>query len=94
MNSVNSVAQNSLYFCPESKYFTVKYVLCAFAECLAIEFCGHPYGDPCLLIFFVLSYVSTVIARISVTFSTLHSFISVKKMFDEHVYLTQNAHEP
>ncbi len=36
----------------------------------------------------------TVIARISVTFSTLHSFISVKKFFDEHVYLTQNAHEP
>jgi hypothetical protein len=31
----------------------------------------------------------TVIARISVTFSTLHSFISVKKNFYEHVYLTQ-----
>jgi hypothetical protein len=37
---------------------------------------------------------STVIARISVTFSTLYSFISAKKMFDEHVYLIQNAHEP
>jgi hypothetical protein len=37
---------------------------------------------------------NTVIARISVTFSTLHSFISVEKIFDEHVYLTQNAHEP
>jgi hypothetical protein len=36
----------------------------------------------------------TVFVRISVTFSTLHSFISVKKIFDEHVYLTQNAHEP
>jgi hypothetical protein len=36
----------------------------------------------------------TVIARISVTLSTLHSFISVKKIFDEHVYLTQHAHEP
>ena len=31
---------------------------------------------------------------ISVTLSTLHSFISVKKIFDEHVYLTQHAHEP
>jgi hypothetical protein len=38
--------------------------------------------------------VSTVFVRISVTFSTLHSFISVKKNFDEHVYLTQHAHEP
>jgi hypothetical protein len=28
----------------------------------------------------------TVFVRISVTFSTLHSFISVKKKFDEHVY--------
>ena len=31
----------------------------------------------------------TVIARNSVTFSTSHSFISVKNFFDEHVYLTQ-----
>jgi hypothetical protein len=38
--------------------------------------------------------IDTVFVRISVTFSTLHSFISVKKIFDEHVYLTQNAHEP
>ncbi len=37
--------------------------------------------------------IRTVIARISVIISTLHSFISVKKIFDEHVYLTQNAHE-
>jgi hypothetical protein len=37
---------------------------------------------------------NTVIARISVTFSTLHSFMSVKKNFDEHVYLTKNAREP
>jgi hypothetical protein len=38
----------------------------------------------------------TVFVRISVTFSTLHSFISVKKNFyePEHVYLTQHAHEP
>ncbi len=36
----------------------------------------------------------TVFVRISVTFSTLHSFISVKKFFAEHVYLTQHAHEP
>jgi hypothetical protein len=36
----------------------------------------------------------TVFVRISVTFSTLHSFISVKKKFYEHVYLTQHAHEP
>jgi hypothetical protein len=36
----------------------------------------------------------TVFVRISVTFSTLHSFISVKKNFDEHVFLTQHAHKP
>ena len=33
--------------------------------------------------------IDIVFVRILVTFSTLHSFISVKKFFDEHVYLTQ-----
>jgi hypothetical protein len=51
-------------------------------------FLGLPDPDPDPLV------RGTVIARISVTFSTLHSFISVKKFFDEHVYLTQNAQEP
>ncbi len=37
---------------------------------------------------------NTVFVRISVTFSTLHSFISVKKNFDEHVYYTKHAYEP
>jgi hypothetical protein len=41
-----------------------------------------------------LNQRNTVFVRISVTFSTLHSFISVEKIFDEHVYLTQHAHEP
>jgi hypothetical protein len=43
---------------------------------------------------FAKSVAITAIARISVTLSTLQSFISVKKFFDEHVYLTQHAHEP